>query len=64
VLASQRAIDPSRLTIDVPTRFLNAAVLPALFVLPQDIQVKTVDVNRLARPIIVKYQADQRWELY
>lgn len=64
ILASQRAIDPSSLTIDVPTRFLNADLIPALFVLPKDIQVETVDVNRLARPIIVKYQADRRWELY
>ncbi len=64
VLASDRAIDPASLAIDVPTRFLNAAALPAMFVLPKDVQGQTVEVNRLARPIIVKYQADRRWELY
>lgn len=64
VLASERAIDPASWAIDVPTRFLNAEVLPALFILPKDFQGQTVEVNRLARPIIVQYQADQRWELY
>ncbi len=64
VLASDHTIDPASLAIDVPTRFLNAAALPAMFALPKDVQGQTVEVNRLARPIIVKYQADRRWELY
>lgn len=56
VLASERAIDPASWAIDVPTRFLNAEVLPAMFILPKDFQGQTVEVNRLARPIIVQYQ--------
>ena len=64
VLASDRAINTTSLAINVPTQFLSSEVLPTLFVLPKDIQVSAVEVNRLARPIIVKYQADQRWELY
>jgi spermidine synthase len=64
VLAARSPIQPDRLTLPIATRFLTAAMLPHLFQLPGDIKLGNVEINRLAQPIIVRYQADPRWEGY
>ncbi|MGF1513025.1 MAG: spermidine synthase [Elainellaceae cyanobacterium] len=57
-------IDIDGLTIAVPTQFLTEPLLSALFILPKDISLGRVQVNRLGQPIIVRYQTDPRWSLY
>lgn len=64
VLASQVELAPARLALPVATRFLTPQLLPTLFVLPGDIHVDAVPVNRLSNPVIVRYQNDPRWTLY
>jgi spermidine synthase len=64
VLASQSAIAPATLGLPVPTRFLTPQLLPTLFVLPGDIRLDAVEVNRLSHPVLVRYQIDPRWTLY
>lgn len=50
--------------LPVPTRFLTPELLPSLFHLPGDVTPDRVEVNRLAHPVIVRYQLDSRWEAY
>ncbi|HZG40242.1 MAG TPA: hypothetical protein VEZ50_16310, partial [Nodosilinea sp.] len=64
VLASQVELAPARLALPVAPRFLTPQLLPTLFVLPGDIHVDAVQVNRLSNPVIVRYQNDPRWTLY
>ena len=64
VLAGQATIAADALTLPVPTRFLTARLLPTLFVLPGDITLGSVQVNRLSHPVIVRYQSDPRWAFY
>ncbi len=64
VLASPHAIAPATLTLPVSTRFLTPELLPTLFVLPGDITLAGVQVNRLSHPIIVRYQVNSRWAMY
>jgi spermidine synthase len=64
VLAARSPIDHDRLTLPIATRFLTAATLPTLFQLPGDIRLGHVKINRLAQPVIVRYQEDPRWEGY
>ncbi len=65
VLATQQAIDPATFSLPVPTRFLSRSRLVALFDLPPDLEVsEAVDINRLDRPVLVRYQADPRWTAY
>lgn len=64
VMASRQPIDTEALELPVPTQFLTASLMHNLFTLPKDIQVDTVKINRLANPIIVKYQSDPRWAWY
>ena len=64
VLATRTAIDIEALPLPVPTRYLTPAVMHHLFTLPKDIQTDGVDINRLANPIIVQYQANPRWAWY
>jgi spermidine synthase len=64
VLASTHDINTANLSLPIPTRFLTAPLLPTLFVLPADIVLGHVRVNRLSQPIIVRYQTDPRWALY
>lgn len=64
VLASKQPIAVDTLELPVPTQFLTAQLLPTLFVLPKDITLDQVEVNRLGHPVIVRYQSDPRWALY
>lgn len=64
VLAGLTPLTPASLQLSVPTRFLTAQLLPSLFVLPGDVDLGQVQVNRLSRPVIVRYQSDSRWLLY
>lgn len=64
VLAVQTAMQPNQLTLPVPTRFLTEPLLPKLFQLPGDVQLGQVAINRLSRPVIVRYQNDSRWSAY
>ncbi|MEM9804287.1 MAG: polyamine aminopropyltransferase [Cyanobacteria bacterium P01_D01_bin.56] len=64
VMASRQSIDTEALELPVSTQFLTASLMHNLFTLPKDIQVEAVKINRLANPIIVKYQSDPRWAWY
>lgn len=64
VMASHRPVDTDALELPVSTQFLTSSLMHKLFTLPKDIQVNAVKVNRLANPIIVKYQSDPRWAWY
>lgn len=64
VLASQHEVDPTSWQLPQPTRYLTPELLPRLFALPGDIAADGVRVNRLGQPVIVRYQADPRWNFY
>lgn len=64
VMASKKKLDPQQLNLPIATRFLTASMLPNLFNLPGDIELKPVSINRLAHPVIVRYQSDRRWFHY
>ncbi|MEO0868180.1 MAG: polyamine aminopropyltransferase [Cyanobacteria bacterium J06642_11] len=64
VMASHQPIETDTLELPVATQFLTPSLMHNLFTLPKDIQVGAVKVNRLANPIIVKYQSDPRWAWY
>ena len=65
VLATQDVpLQPQRLTLPIPTQFLNQATLHNLFELPADIPLGQAKINRLTDPVIVRYQADPRWSAY
>lgn len=68
VLAAPRAIAPNELSLPpesaLDTRYLTSEVMRHLFTLPKDIQTDGVEVNRLAHPIIVKYQSEPQWGWY
>lgn len=60
VLAARREIDPTELTIDVPTDFLDDDVLPALFAFGKDVDRVPVELNTLDDPILHRYH-DRGW---
>lgn len=63
VLAGRHAVDPDDLEISVPTRFLTAAVMRAMFVFGQDEAPLPAAVNRLDTPILAAmYQ--RGWERF
>lgn len=64
VMAARQPVDPETLELPVETQFLTRSLMHRLFTLPKDIQVEAVKINRLADPIIVKYQSDPRWAWY
>ncbi|HEY9735293.1 MAG TPA: polyamine aminopropyltransferase, partial [Trichocoleus sp.] len=64
VLAQRLPLQPAALELPVPTRFLTQSLLHNLFDLPGDVQLGNVEVNRLADPVLVQYQADPRWAAY
>jgi spermidine synthase len=64
VLAARSPVQPQTLTLPIETRFLNEPTLHNLFQLPKDIALGNVEINRLSHPVIVRYQADPRWEAY
>ena len=64
VLASRDRIDTQKLKLPIETRFLTESVMSNLFDLPKDINLQQVDINRLSNPVIVRYQADNRWFHY
>lgn len=56
VMASTQKITPDRLTPSVPTRFLNADTLSALFVFSKDLSADAdIDANRLEHPVVYHY---------
>ena len=64
VLASRKAIEPDKLSLPITTRFLTPTMLHSLFNLPKDLNIQNVEINRLAHPVIVRYQSDRRWLHY
>jgi spermidine synthase len=64
VLASGEGITPETLDLPIATRYLTEPVLHHLFELPKDVEIKKVAINRLADPVIVRYQLDPRWNAY
>jgi spermidine synthase len=64
VIAAQRDLTFANVSLPVSTQFLTAELLPTLFVLAKDTAVSVVEINQLANPVIVPYQADPRWAVY
>lgn len=61
-LARQQPFEvPRRLPADVPLRFLNEDILPALFALPADLGPVPVEVNRLNNQVLVHYH-NSEWK--
>lgn len=62
-LARRTPFEPPR-QAPAGLRFLNDAVMPALFVLPADIGPVDVDINRLDNQVLVRYHEMEwkRWE--
>jgi spermidine synthase len=62
-LASDLPLDPARIRVAVPTRFLNAQTLPALFRFDPDSAEIPAEVNTLEDQAILRYygQAWARW---
>ena len=58
VLAARRQLEPGRIRLDVPTRFLTAELLPKLFVFPKDIGPRETPVNRLDNQALVRLYRD------
>ncbi len=59
MLLSQKAYQPPE-QIPVPTRFLNSAILPTLFIFPQDMLSDIKEINRLDNQALVKV-FEQEW---
>lgn len=61
--ASQRALDPAAVKLTVPTRYLNSATLPPLFVFDSDMSDVPAEENRLDNQILVQYyeESGDRW---
>jgi len=57
VLATRTPVEPAELTVEVPTHFLTDEVLAAMFAFGKDLDRRTVQVNRLERPVIARYYA-------
>ncbi len=55
ILATHQDVEPPTTLRDVPTRFLDDALLPTLFVFPRDQRPPRVDVNRLNDQLLVHY---------
>lgn len=64
VLATRSPLEFDQLPLPVTTRFLTQNLLSTLFELPKDLLLEDVEINRLAHPVIVKYQDDPRWSSY
>ncbi|NJR55803.1 MAG: polyamine aminopropyltransferase [Acaryochloris sp. CRU_2_0] len=65
VLATrEHPLEPTTLSLQVPTRFLTVATMPNLFQLPADLTLGQAKINRLVDPVIVQYQDDPRWAAY
>lgn len=62
-LARRAPFDPPA-TVPSGLRFLNEAVMPALFMLPADMSPVDVEINRLDNQVLVRYHETEwkRWE--
>lgn len=60
-LFGERRIEPGRIKITVPTRFLSEASLPALFTFDKDIAEVETQINTLLTPILLFYHREG-WE--
>ncbi len=63
VMAGKRPVAIEALRVQVPTRFLEDAVLPGLFVFGKDIQRQEAEVNRLDHPVLHRYY-QRGWQTY
>jgi len=63
VLAARHRIDPEKLSVAVPTRFLNDQVLRAMFAFGEDMQPVPVEVNRLNDPVLHGYY-ERGWDRF
>lgn len=54
-LASNEALDFSRLKVKVDTRFLTDEQIKAMFVFAKDLEAPEVEVNRIVSPVILEY---------
>jgi len=61
VLASQNALDPESIRLEVATRYLAPEVLPGLFVFPKDMAKATRAFSTLDKPLILSYYLEG-WE--
>jgi len=64
VMAAPAVVEPRRLVPRVPTRFLTADVLPAMFVFGRDVTPPAdIGINRLDNPLLYQYYR-QGWQQY
>ncbi len=64
ILASRAPVDPKSLRPSVPTRYLNAETLAAMFVFSEDMKAPAgVEPNRMDRPVLDRYY-NQGWNAY
>jgi spermidine synthase len=63
VLAGPQLPRRERLDLPVPTRYLTAEMLPAMFALSKDIRPVPLEVSTLDRPVVLTYYGNgyQRW---
>lgn len=54
-IATDRPLDPAQISIDVPTRYLEAKLIPSLFLLDSDMAEIPTDINRLDNQVLVQY---------
>lgn len=53
VLAAGFPIDPSKIRVGVPTRYLDTAMIPRLFEFPRDVRIASRKVSTLDDPIVL-----------
>jgi len=63
-LASAGKLDASRARVKVPTRYLNAEILPRLFAFPGDMQPLATEINRLNTQVLVQYYREGYGQFY
>ncbi len=54
VMAGKTTLDPARIKLEAPTRYLSAKLLPGLFVFPRDMARVETPINGLNDPVVTK----------
>ncbi|MDQ7823971.1 MAG: polyamine aminopropyltransferase [Candidatus Eremiobacteraeota bacterium] len=64
VLASPLPVKLERISLQVPVRYLNPAVLASLFSFPDDISPVSTEINTLDNPVLLTYYLEgwSQWE--
>jgi len=57
-LAGRGKVDPARIKLEVPTRYLTAALLPGLFAFPKDMAEVSTPISGLNDPVVTRLYRD------